>query len=112
MYAKLYMMSTLACDQFNLSSGFLAPHRYLWYQAAPLEAYYRNGRYITIVAMTDNILEANPDLKVEQIYFWRAMAEVKQGKLADAMKDVQKALEINPNDKIAQNLFHGLQTVK
>jgi tetratricopeptide (TPR) repeat protein len=70
------------------------PWRMLWYQHGPFEAYYEMGRYDEIIALADATLR---NAQIEELYYWRGLAQQAKGDTAAARASLQRALELNPN---------------
>jgi tetratricopeptide (TPR) repeat protein len=71
------------------------PWRMFWYQFGPFRAYYEVGRYDEVVALANATLRTAKF--VEELYYWRGLAQQAQAKTADARRSFQQALEINRN---------------
>ena len=70
------------------------PWRMLWYQFGPLRAYYETGRYDEVIALANATIRTAQH--VEELFFWRGLAQKAQGDLAGARASWQRALELNP----------------
>jgi tetratricopeptide (TPR) repeat protein len=71
------------------------PWRMLWYQFGPFRAYYETGRHDEVIALADATLRTAK--YVEELYFWRGLAQQAQGDLPGARAAWERALELNPN---------------
>ena len=71
------------------------PWRMLWYQFGPFRAYYETGRHDEVIALADATLRTAKH--VEELFFWRGLAQKAQGDLAGARASWERALELNPN---------------
>jgi tetratricopeptide (TPR) repeat protein len=60
----------------------------------PFEAYYEMGRYDEIIALADATLR---NAQIEELYYWRGLAQQAKGDTAAARASLQRALELNPN---------------
>ena len=88
-----YRRAVTAFDQaFSVGGGL--PPRMLWYQFTPYEAYYHNGNFAQVLALTQATLGTSNDL--EESHYWRAMALAAQGDMNGARRSFERALIINP----------------
>jgi hypothetical protein len=69
------------------------PWRMMWYQFGAFEAYYRVGRYDEVIALANATIRTATF--VEELYYWRGLAQLAEGKAAEARASFQKALEMN-----------------
>ncbi len=76
------------------------PWRMLWYQFGPFRAYYETGRYAEVIALADATI--GTARHVEELFFWRGLAQQAAGDRAAARASWQRALELNPNYADAQ----------
>ncbi len=76
------------------------PWRMLWYQFGPFRAYYETGRYAEVIALADATIGTAKH--VEELFFWRGLAQQAAGDRAAARASWQRALELNPNYAEAQ----------
>ncbi len=86
-YFSIY--STIAKEQ--------RPWRMMWYQNGPYEAYYQTGRYHDIISLASITLGALSEKLLEEACYWRGMAKIATGDLPGAMRDLQEAVQRNPN---------------
>lgn len=94
-----YQRAATAFDQaFNVGGGL--PPRMLWYQFTPYEAYYFNGDYAQVLALTQATLGTSNDL--EESHYWRGMALAAQGDYDGAGRSFERALLINPTYRPAE----------
>jgi tetratricopeptide (TPR) repeat protein len=84
------------------------PHRMLWYQFGPYEAYYNIGRYNDVVQLADATEEVT--VYVEETYYWRGMALAALGRRTEAVAEFNEALSYNRNFTDAQTAITTLQT--
>lgn len=71
------------------------PWRMLWYQFGPFRAYYETDRYNEVIALADATLRTAKN--VEELFFWRGLAQKASGDLTGARASWERALELNPN---------------
>lgn len=71
------------------------PHRMLWYQFGPYEAYYYTGRYQDVLELAENT-ESTTEY-VEETYYWRGMALAALGQRDEAVNLMDSVLAFNPN---------------
>jgi len=69
------------------------PWRMLWYQFGPFHAYYEVGRYDEVIALANATLR---NAQIEELYYWRGMAENAKGDQANAEESFRRALALNP----------------
>ena len=69
------------------------PWRMFWYQFGPFQAYYQAGRYEEVVALANATLRTAK--YVEELYYWRGLAQLAQAKTGEARVSFQRALEMN-----------------
>lgn len=69
------------------------PWRMFWYQFGPFQAYYQVGRYEEVVALANATLRTAK--YVEELYYWRGLAQLAQAKTGEARVSLQRALEMN-----------------
>jgi tetratricopeptide (TPR) repeat protein len=81
------------------------PPRLLWYEYAPLAAYYAAGRYADVLAVTDEVFVETES--VEDVHYWRGMALAALGRAEEARAAWQRALELNPRFLPAQAALAG-----
>jgi tetratricopeptide (TPR) repeat protein len=82
------------------------PWRMLWYQFGPFRAYYETGRYDEVSALADATLRTAKH--VEELFFWRGLAQQAKGDLPSARASWERALELNPNYADAQAALAAL----
>lgn len=85
-----------AADAFDRARRIGLPWRMLWYQFAPFRAYYETGRYPEVIALADATLRSAKDT-IEEVYFWKGMAQAAAGDPVSARASWQRSLELNPN---------------
>jgi len=77
------------------------PFRTLWYQIEPIEAYYKLGNFNKVFEITNRILN-NYNRAFSELYLIRGEIYLKQGNIAAAKSEFQKAALYNKNLKSAQ----------
>ncbi len=87
-----YDNAALAYDQ---ARAIGLPWRMLWYQFGVYEAYYKNGRYEDVILLADTTLKDRPYF--EESFYYRGIARAAMGDEAEARRDLENALEFNPN---------------
>lgn len=94
-----------AYDQaFSLYAGLAEeerPWRLMWYQSGPYEAYYLAGRYQDVIALANTTLSFLSQPILEEAFYWRGLAKEALGDVAGGLKDLQRAVELNPNYLLA-----------
>lgn len=85
-----------AAEAFDQARCLGLPWRMLWYQFAPFRAYYEVGRQTEVIALADATLRSARDT-IEELYFWKGLAQAAAGDATSARASWQRALELNPN---------------
>lgn len=85
-----------AADAFDRARRLGLPWRMLWYQFAPFRAYYEVGRYDEVIALADATLRSAKDT-IEELYYWKGMAQHAAGDPVSARASWQAALALNLN---------------
>jgi tetratricopeptide (TPR) repeat protein len=75
------------------------PWRMLWYQFAPFRAYYETGRYEELLALANATIATAGE--IEEVYYHKGLGLAALGRHDEARKHWQRALELNPNYKVA-----------
>ncbi len=96
-----------AADAFDRARRIGLPWRMLWYQFAPFRAYFETGRYQEVIALADATLRSAKDT-IEEVYFWKGMAQRAAGDPTSARASWQRALELNPNYGEARVALEGM----
>lgn len=96
-----------AAEAFDRARRIGLPWRMLWYQFAPFRAYYEVGRYDEVIALADATLRSARDT-IEEVYYWKGMAQAAAGDPASARASWQRALELNPNYREARAALEAL----
>lgn len=94
-----------AAAAFDRARALGLPPRLLWYEYAPLAAYYAAGRYADVLAVTDEVFAETES--VEDVHYWRGMALAALGRVEEARAAWQRALELNPRFLPAQAALAG-----
>ena len=84
-----------AASAYDRSRRIGLPWRMLWYQFGPFRAYYETGRYDEVIALADATIRTAQH--VEELFFWRGLAQQAQGDAAAAHASWARALALNPN---------------
>ena len=95
-----------AASAYDRSRQLGLPWRMLWYQFGPFRAYYETGRYDEVIALADATLRTAKH--VEELFFWRGLAQQAKGDLPAARASWERALELNPNYADAQAALAAL----
>jgi tetratricopeptide (TPR) repeat protein len=95
-----------AAAAYDRSRQLGLPWRMLWYQFGPFRAYYETGRYDEVIALADATLRTAKH--VEELFFWRGLAQKVKGDLPAARASWERALELNPNYADAQAALAAL----
>lgn len=96
-----------AAAAFDRARSIGLPWRMLWYQFGPYEAYYQTGRYEDVVVLADVTLQDRPYF--EESYYYKALAQIELGEVDDAQKNLQKAIDFNPNFTLAADALERLE---
>lgn len=73
------------------------PYRLMWYQSGPYTAYYQVGRYQDVINLANTTFTWAGQPVLEESYYWRGLAYARMGEMTQAIKDLTKAAELNPN---------------
>lgn len=73
------------------------PWRLLWYVDGPYAAYYHTGRYQDVITLANTTLTNVEKPILEETYYWRGMAYEALGDREAAVRDLQRAAQLNPN---------------
>ena len=95
-----------AASAYDRSRQLGLPWRMLWYQFGPFRAYYETGRYAEVIALADATLSTAKH--VEELFFWRGLAQQAKGDLPSARASWERALELNPNYADVQTALAAL----
>ena len=71
------------------------PWRMMWYQTAPYFAYYYTGRYVDVINLATQTLDASSEPILEESFYWRARALNALGDSEAAIIDLQQCLEVH-----------------
>jgi tetratricopeptide (TPR) repeat protein len=72
--------------------------------------HFNDGKMDQALPQFDRVVRENPDLP--DAYYYRALVYLNQGKNAEAKADLQKLLEIDPNNKYAKDAREFLKDLK
>jgi tetratricopeptide (TPR) repeat protein len=75
----------------------LRPYRLMWYVDGPYAAYYHTGRYQDVVDLANTTFTWVGKGVLEESFYWRGMAYAALGVTNQAVKDLKRAAELNPN---------------
>lgn len=78
------------------------PPRMLWYQFAPYEAYLAAGRPEDVLTLTEATLVSEGGQNVEETYYYRGVALLRQGDEAGARAALETAVALHPSYRLAQ----------
>jgi tetratricopeptide (TPR) repeat protein len=84
-----------AAGAFDQARAIGLPWRMLWYQFGPYEAYYQTGRYNDVIMLANVTLDGRPYF--EESYYYRGLAQAALGDVADARRNLTRAVAFNPN---------------
>jgi len=73
------------------------PWRILWYNTIPYFAYYYTGRYVDVINLATQTLDAMSEPILEESFYWRAKAELALGDSEAAIKDLKQCLVVHPD---------------
>jgi hypothetical protein len=90
--AGQYEQATIAYDE---ARNIGLPWRMLWYQFGPFEAYLNTNRLDDVLALARANLNNTP--YVEETYYYRGMAYMKEGQYSEAEYQFRQAIQHNPN---------------
>jgi hypothetical protein len=105
-YFEDYAGASAAFDQARVIG---LPWRFLWYQNSLYSAYYHAGRYLDVRSLANLTLESAL-VDIEESLYWRAWAKYALGDTPAAVRDLNRALEFNPNYEAAQVALGGLES--
>lgn len=80
----------------------MRPYRVMWYRTEPYAAYYYTGRYQDVIDLAKTTIAWVGKPVLEETYFWRGMAYEALGKHNQAVKDLRKAVKLNPLFTVAK----------
>lgn len=99
--------TTNAVQAFDTARSLKLPWRMMWYQFAPYEAYFAQGRYDEIVSLASSTLESAGS-NLEESFYWRGRAYEALGNADAARSDFETAQRLNPNYTPAQDALAQL----
>jgi hypothetical protein len=71
------------------------PWRMMWYQTSPYFAYFFTGRYLDVINLATQTLDASNEPILEESFYWRARALNALGDSQAAIKDLQQCLVVH-----------------
>lgn len=98
---------TEAATAYDKARELNLPQRFLRYQFGPFIAYFHGNRISDLMALADYGLRMSPTS--EETMLWKAWGFYRQGKKDDALKLLEKALEINPRYEDAKYAIGFIQ---
>jgi tetratricopeptide (TPR) repeat protein len=84
------------------------PWRVMWYRVEPYAAYFHTGRYQDVINLANNTFFALGEYTLEESFYWRGLANQELGNTNEAIFDLRKVLELNPNFTPAREALSGL----
>jgi tetratricopeptide (TPR) repeat protein len=96
-----------ASQAFDRARQIRLPWRMLWYQFAPFRAYFQVGRYDEVIALADATIGTAKS--VEELFYWRGLAQQSKGDVEGARASWQHSLELNGNYADAKAALATLQ---
>ena len=96
----------LAASAFDEARRLGLPYRMLWYQFDIFETYLATGRYQEVIELATATLKATGGL--EELYYYRGLAQQAINQPAAAAEDFQAALGYNPNFEPATEALRAL----
>jgi tetratricopeptide (TPR) repeat protein len=82
-----------AAKAYDTARHLGLPWRMFWYQFGPFKAYYQVGRYEEVVGLANATLRTAK--YVEELFYWRGLAQLAQVKTDEARVSFGRALEMN-----------------
>jgi hypothetical protein len=95
-YARAASAFDAAFANYALIPQEQRPWRMMWYQTAPYYAYFYTGRYLDVVNLATQTLDASSEPILEESFYWRARALNALGDSDAAITDLQQCLEVHP----------------
>jgi hypothetical protein len=98
-YAEATTAYERAFALYDIFPKELRPFRVLWFETGPYEAFYQTGHYDWVITYATHAIDFADSLGrplVEESFYWRAMAEVKLGRVGAAISDLRESLEYHP----------------
>lgn len=95
-----------AAVAFDRARAIGLPWRRLYYQFGPYEAYYEIGRYEDVITLADVTLQNGPYF--EEAYYYKGLAQLALGNQEAARKNLEKAVDFNPNFEPAAEALQTL----
>ncbi len=79
----------------------MRPWRVLWYRVDPYEAYYKVGRYQSVIDLASATLSMLSKRGLEESHYWRGLAYEALGNEEKAIFDFEIALQLRPDYTLA-----------
>jgi tetratricopeptide (TPR) repeat protein len=95
-YARAASAFDAAFANYALIPQEQRPWRMMWYQTAPYYAYYYTGRYVDVINLATQTLDASSEPILEESFYWRARALNALGDSEAAITDLQQCLVVHP----------------
>lgn len=95
-----------AATAFDQARAIGLPWRMLWYQFGPYETYYKASRYEDVILLADVTLEDRPYF--EESYYYKGLALAAMGDVTGARKNLESAVNFNPNFTLAAEALETL----
>lgn len=95
-----------AAAAFDQARAIGLPWRMLWYQFGPYVAYYQTAQYDDVILLADITLKDRPYF--EEAYYYKALAQLELGQVDEALANLQKAVDFNPNFTPAKTSLEAL----
>jgi tetratricopeptide (TPR) repeat protein len=83
-----------AAAAFDKARAIGLPWRMLWYQFGPYEAYMQTERYEDVIVLADITLQSP---YIEEAYYYKGLAQAALGQTKEAIENLQRAVDFNPN---------------
>lgn len=96
-----------AAQAYDQARRLGLPWRMLWYQYGPFQAYHAVGRAQDVLTLADATLSTTQN--VEELHYWRGQALATLGNPAEAQRAWQRALELNPDYRPANEALASAQ---
>jgi hypothetical protein len=95
-----------ATSFFDVAFDLRLPWRTLWYRHTPLEAFYKAGRFNTVLSLVQQAKLTTP--YVEEWHYYHGLVFASQGRAADAKAQFNQALQYNSNFQPARDAIAAL----
>ncbi len=98
-----------ALSQYNALDSDQRPWRVFWYRDEIYQAYYKAGRYQTVIDLANSTLSMLSKRGLEESHYWRGMAFEALGELDKAKFDYEIALQLRPTYQEAIEALDRIQ---